>query len=385
MSPRVTVLLAVHNGEPFVREAVVGVLDQTFGDFELLIVDDASTDGTAAVVESFGDTRIRLIRNEHNLGQAPSLNLGLREARGAIVSRLDADDRMLPELVSSQVAALDANPRAALAGAWMRIVDEDGRPYATQRGSIRTFAQFVYAILVDRYPWGHPSIAYRRDVVRELGGYDAQLAPAEDKDLYRRLALAGHGAVSIDKPLVLYRTHRGQLSQERRAIQLANDHVGQERFITALDPRAPARALRLLLAVDPEFWSENDVPATIASLDRLLAELQPRLALDAGAANELRHLLAFRLVEAAQAQPWRRGSRTLAYYGLNRLPADRRKRASAGLAAAFVLQPAAWGLRLAARGAAVAVDRVPPLRALRGPAGRSRMARLLYAKLVGSG
>ena len=79
MKPRVTVLLAVHDGEPYVGAAVESVLDQTFGDFEFLIVDDASTDATVAIVESFGDPRIRILRNDTNLGQVPSLNRGLRE------------------------------------------------------------------------------------------------------------------------------------------------------------------------------------------------------------------------------------------------------------------------------------------------------------------
>ena len=111
MTPRVTVLLAVHNGEPYVRDAVESVLDQTHRDFEFVIVDDASTDGTVVTIESFDDARIRLFRNERNLGQVPSLNRGLREARGAIVARIDADDVSRPTRLERQLAVLDADPR----------------------------------------------------------------------------------------------------------------------------------------------------------------------------------------------------------------------------------------------------------------------------------
>src|SRR5581483_7441972 len=111
MTPKVTVLLAVRDGEPYIGEAVESVLDQTFTDFELLLVDDASTDGTVAVVERLGDERIRILRNERNLGQVPSLNRGLGEARGEYVARLDADDACLPTRLARQVEILDAEPR----------------------------------------------------------------------------------------------------------------------------------------------------------------------------------------------------------------------------------------------------------------------------------
>src|SRR5205823_8256702 len=108
-------------------DAVASVLDQTHRDFELLIVDDASTDDTVATIERFGDARIRLLRNERNLGQVPSLNRGLREARGEIVARIDADDVARPTRLERQVAALDAEPRVGLVGTWLELVDERGR------------------------------------------------------------------------------------------------------------------------------------------------------------------------------------------------------------------------------------------------------------------
>jgi hypothetical protein len=242
---KVTVLVAVHNGGRYLREAVESILRQTYRDFELLLIDDASTDGAVGALPL--DERIRVLRNDRNLGQVPSLNRGLEEARGAYVARLDADDAMLPERLERQVAVLDRLPRVALVGTWMDVVDEDGRLYAKLRGRLRDRIDLLLAILRDSYPFAHPSLLYRRDVVRSLGGYDATLAPAEDKDLYRRLALAGHEARCLEAPLVRYRRHERQLSQEGRARQLANDRLGQERFLGALAGDEHARALRLLL------------------------------------------------------------------------------------------------------------------------------------------
>jgi glycosyltransferase involved in cell wall biosynthesis len=245
---KVTVLMAARDGLPWLREAIESVLTQTYGDLELLLVDDASTDGSAAAAEAYGDPRIRVLRNAHNLGQVPSLNLGLREARGEYVARLDADDVCLPERLERQVAVLDADPSVALVGTWLDVVDERGRLWGKLRGQVHDFPEFVSAILADRYPWGHPSIMFRRDVVLELGGYDETLAPSEDKDLYRRLALARHGARSVDAPLVRYRRHERQLSREQAEVQLRHDWESQERFLAQLVGSDDARPVRLLLA-----------------------------------------------------------------------------------------------------------------------------------------
>ena len=116
----------------------------------------------------------------------------------------------------------------------MDVVDERGRLWGKVRGHVRDFPELVFAILADRYPFSHPSLMFRRDLVLALGGYDPSLAPAEDKDLYRRLALARHDVRGIEEVLVRYRRHERQLSQEQREIQLRHDWEGQERFLAEL-------------------------------------------------------------------------------------------------------------------------------------------------------
>jgi glycosyltransferase involved in cell wall biosynthesis len=286
VSPRVTVLLAVKDGLPWLREAIESVLSQTFGDFELLLVDDGSTDGTADVAEAYGDQRIRVLRNERNLGQVPSLNRGLREARGEYVARLDADDVCLPDRLQRQLAVLDADPSVALVGTWMDVVDERGRLWARLRGHVRDYPEFLFAILADRYPWGHPSLMFRRDSVLELGGYDETLAPSEDKDLYRRLALARHGARGLEEPLVRYRRHELQLSQERRSVQVRHDWESQERFLAELAGAEQAERLRVLLSAGP--GREDDAAAL---LQRLLDGAERRLELTAAERRKLESLL----------------------------------------------------------------------------------------------
>lgn len=233
MTPKVTVLLAVQNGEPYVRQAVQSVLDQTFTDFELLVVDDASTDATAQIIEALDDARVRLLRNERNLGQVPSLNRGLREARGLYIARLDADDACQPSRLARQVEVLDADARVGLVGTWMEAIDERGRRLGYLRKHLDDYVDFVYHTLIMRVYVSHPSAMYRRRPVLDLGGYDEATGPAEDKDLWRKLLLERFEARIVPEPLVLYRLHDQQLSQTRAAYQREVDGASQGPFSRA--------------------------------------------------------------------------------------------------------------------------------------------------------
>lgn len=377
MMPRVTVLVAVKDGLPWLLEAVESVLAQTYRDFELLVIDNASSDGSPEAAEAYGDPRIRVLRNDEDRGYVVSLNRGLEEARGEYVARLDADDRMLPERLARQVDALDAEPSVALVGAWMDVFDAEYGPWGRVRGHVRTYPEFVFAILADRYPWGHPSVTYRRDIVRALGGYDASLAPAEDKDLYRRLALARHDARAIETPLVHYRRHDKQLSRSQVDVQKRHDREGQERFLTELGSETPRR-LRLLLQGDPLAWRENiDYDAALTAL---VVGARKRLRLDAEEAAELERLLAKHVVaiaagawRAGAATHWRRTPRVVATAarsgGGGALP-----RYAASLPAALLARPLAAVPRLV---------RHPRLDVLRAAARRSGLLRSLYGRLPG--
>ncbi len=379
MSPRVTVLLAVHNGEPYVREAVASILDQTFADFELLVVDDASTDGTVATIEAFGDERIRVLRNERNLGQVPSLNRGLQEARGELVARIDHDDWCRAERLARQVAVLDAEPQVALVGSWMDLVDASGTKVGRLESTIADFAEFLFHTLIMRVYVAHPAALYRREPVVALGGYDEATGPAEDKDLWRRLALERWDARIVPEPLVVYRLHDAQLSQTKAAYQQEVDGASQERFLTALAPDIPVHALRLLLANDPRFWDTG--PAPLAELDTLLACATQKLRLGPAAEERLRAFVARRLLEVGRTRPWKATGRALLAAGLAALPADERPAEGRRTRASYVVAPVKLGARQVSRG--LAHGALPD--ALRGPAKRSRLARRLYSKLVGGG
>ena len=354
---KVTVLIAVHDGMPWIAGAVDSVLAQTHDDFELLIVDDASKDGTAEALAAHDDPRIRILRNERNLGQVPSLNRGLREAQGEYVARLDADDRCLPTRLERQVAVLDALPRVGLVGAWIDVVGESGRRLGAQRGRIDDLVSYVYATLVMRVYVAHPAAMFRRQPVLMLGGYDESLAPSEDHDLWRRLLLDGWDARIVPETLVEYRVHDAQLSRTRAELQVANDRASQERFLAALAPGIATRPVMLLLAGAPELWRE-DILSAIAGLDAVIAGAAARFGVDAA---ELEALVDRRVAEVAARRPWNAGARAL-------LAGDRR-----AAARALAVQPLREVLRV--------TGRALPFKAY---ASRSWFLRRLFGKLAGT-
>lgn len=379
--PRVTVLLAVHDGGDYLDAAVQSVLAQTYDDFELLIVDDASSDGAVEALPA--DPRIRVVRNDRNLGQVASLNRGLREARGTVVARLDADDVCAPERLERQVGTLDAEPDVALVGSWMQLVDESDRPTGSVEGVIDDRVDFVFWTLVQYVLIPHPAAVYLRAPVLELGGYDESMGPAEDKDLWRRLLLAGWDARIVQEPLVRYRVHGGQLSQTRSGLQRDNDDRSQEAMLVELAAGpVPVRALRLLLCGDLGVWDELEDGVDLpAALDALLAGTQERLELDDLQAALLRERIRRRVTEATRAawradgsDGWREHAAPLLDWA--------NPEGSPGLGARGVAAPV---LRAGDGLVGAAVDTVahlPLLSAARERLRRSQALRRLYAQLT---
>lgn len=182
--PRVTVLLPAYNAASTVTAAVRSILQQTYSDFELLVLDDGSSDRTAEVVSALDDPRIRLVRNPRNLGLAETLNRGLAECLGAYVARMDADDESLPGRLAAQVRYLDARPEVAILGARIRAVTSSG----SSVWKLPEDPAVIEAHLVFRNPIAHPTVMMRREVLDRKGlRYDGTLPLGlEDWDMWVR-------------------------------------------------------------------------------------------------------------------------------------------------------------------------------------------------------
>ena len=202
--PPVTVLMPVYNGQKHLREAVDGILAQTFPDFEFLVIDDGSTDDTPRILQSLQDARISVIRNDTNAGLAASLNKGIRLARGGLIARMDCDDISLPARLEKQVAFMNANASVGVCGTGA-ICFGDGKEqrwrHPASDAAIRARLFFGNSIV-------HSSAMIRRSVLTDNNlGYDESLDCAQDYDLWTRISRHTKLA-NLDEPLVRYRVHK---------------------------------------------------------------------------------------------------------------------------------------------------------------------------------
>ena len=202
--PKVTVLMAVYNGERFLREAMESVLCQTFRDFQFLIINDGSTDKTRDLILSYDDTRIVLVDNKHNVGQTRTLNRGLELATGELIARQDADDVSEPERLAKQVAFLESHSKVALLGTWYKEIDVHGSVIGKRKLPCDTID--IRWSLLFFCPFVHSSVMFRKSVVSEqIGFYNEALAYSQDYELWHRIARRLPVA-NLPEPLVRLRT-----------------------------------------------------------------------------------------------------------------------------------------------------------------------------------
>ena len=230
-APQVSVLLAVHNDARFISATLTSILEQTFGDFELVAVDDASTDGTADLLRGTGDPRVRCFRNDCNMGQVPSLNRGLKWCRGALVARIDGDDVCERERLAAQVRYLDDHPDNAGCATWTTEIDENDHVI----GGVEPYPD------PDHVRWSlchtnrlyHSAMMVRRTEFERAGGYDASYPATEDYELWTRLIAGGARFGIVPRPLVRYRRRAGSLTathaerQRRVGRQIATRFISQ--------------------------------------------------------------------------------------------------------------------------------------------------------------
>jgi glycosyltransferase involved in cell wall biosynthesis len=205
-SPQVSVLMSVYNGERFLRAAIQSILDQTFGDFEFIAVDDGSTDASPRILDEFAarDPRVKPIKLPH-VGFTRALNTGLAAARGELLARMDGDDEALPQRFEIQVRYLREHPDVVLVGAQVMQIDQDGDPLAPLPGLEAEHEKIDQALMQLGWPLVHPTVIMRTDDLRAVGGYPHKY-PHEDHDLFLRLAERGRLA-NVPQTLLRYRRH----------------------------------------------------------------------------------------------------------------------------------------------------------------------------------
>lgn len=228
-APLISVIMPVFNSEATVVNAVQSILHQSYKNFELIVIDDGSTDQSVSLISEITDKRIRIIRNERNRGVVAVLNDALRIASGEFVARQDADDESLADRLKQQVRVLVEEPAVIAVGAALRVVDDSGEDKGIWRYP-ETVGHSRWQLLF-KTPLAHSVSMYRRAIVCDAGGYSEEYKYAEDYRLWSQLADIG-GLRSIGAPLLRYSIGSGGVSrknvQKQRAIHCV---IAQENIL----------------------------------------------------------------------------------------------------------------------------------------------------------
>jgi glycosyltransferase involved in cell wall biosynthesis len=249
MSYEVTVLMPVYNASTYLREAISSVLQQTFTNFELLIIDDGSTDESISIINSFEDKRIRLVKNEVNKGISASLNEGINLASTDLIARMDADDICYPERLALQVEHFRLNPITALLSTSVRVISDNGAPLFVDDFD-RVHNAYNLNFICPVY---HSTVMFRRSVILKLGGYTVPYA--EDLDLWWRLSRK-YKLDHLQKILLDYRISDQSLSNVSKKQEYEQAH-------------------HELLLRHIEFYSGNEIALNYREVECLRHEFGP--------------------------------------------------------------------------------------------------------------
>src|SRR3989344_7470139 len=185
--PKVSIIMSVYNGEEFLRDSILSILDQSYKDFEFIIVNDASTDNSLKIMEDFqkNDSRIKIIDNKFNLGLTKSLNKGISEAKGEYLARLDSGDLSLPKRLEKQVDFLDQNRDVGLIGSLMYIIDTKGA--IIKEVKYPTDDKKIKKDLIKYNPFAHSSIMFRKEIASKVDFYDENYRYTQDYNFYFKI------------------------------------------------------------------------------------------------------------------------------------------------------------------------------------------------------
>lgn len=266
MHPQVTVFMAAYNVADFIEASILSILNQTFKDFELIIVNDGSTDDTVAVVERFDDPRIRLIHNDKNRGIPFTRNRLLELAQGEYIAILDSDDIAFPDRLEIQHKFLSSHSSIALCGGHAEIIDTQGN--LTGQKFIQPVDQNINMFFFFGNPFVNSSVMFRADVFREVKGY-SDYALAEDLDLFFRIS-ERYSVCNIDKVLVQYRIHGQNITIKKSDGQFENE----KRILTKMQLSLGMNPTEKLLLAHQEVFTRTLDKAHSTEYFQLLKEMK---------------------------------------------------------------------------------------------------------------
>jgi len=213
---KISVLMPVYNGEKFLKEAIDSILNQSFKDFEFLIINDGSTDRSKKIILSYQDQRIRFFENKKNLGVAKTLNRGLKLAKGKYIARMDADDISLSDRFKKQVEFMEKNPQVAVCGTWVKLIGNHNIWQSPgDDKTIKSLSLFYSSIY-------HPTALIRNDLLKRYNlSYNPSFIHAEDYELWVRI-MEKTKVVNLQEVLLFHRIHSKEAGKIYRQTQVKN-------------------------------------------------------------------------------------------------------------------------------------------------------------------
>jgi glycosyltransferase involved in cell wall biosynthesis len=251
--------MPVYNGGDYLKSAIKSILDQTYRDFEFLIINDCSTDNSLDTIRSFNDPRILVHTNEVNMGQTKSLNVGLRLARGKYVVINDADDLSLPQRIEKQLDFIQKHPEYPVVGTSCFIIDRFGKIKRIFRRPTDS-REILLQILSDT-PLTHGSVIMEKDVILSQGGYNEDFRICQDYELWSSLIRRGYRVANIPDMMVMIRTYADSISfKERDAQTIENGKtlLANVKSMTNLDISLDEAVRQRLFFVAPEKLTDDD-------------------------------------------------------------------------------------------------------------------------------
>lgn len=221
--------MSVFNGERFLRAAIDSILNQTYSDFEFIIIDDGSSDRSLEIIRQYQklDKRIVIIQNESNIGLAGSLNNGIAVAKGEFIARMDADDVSLPARLGKQFSFMKKNPEVGVVGSQIQIIDSHGNVIENDR--LPTSDTLIRWKMCFENPIRHPTVMMRTSLVRQVNGY-RDYKTTQDYDLWQRISEISE-LRNLDETLILYRLHDSNISLLSSEIRIEVRHSTKQRAI----------------------------------------------------------------------------------------------------------------------------------------------------------
>jgi len=268
-NPKVTVLLPVYNGEKYLHDAVKSILNQTFTDFEFLIINDGSTDNSIKIIKSFNDERIHLINNNKNLKLAKTLNKGIDLAQGKYIVRMDQDDISYSERLSKQVDFMEKHPEVGVCGSWVKLIGKN----AGQIWDIPpSNSDIIKCLLLFSSYIFHPTVIIRKNLLKKYNlYYNPAFLHAEDYDLWCRIS--EYSQISnLQEILLYYRIHSEKMSDIYNNTQIQIADLIRKRQIKKLGIDPNYEEFKIHKAIS--LWNFNSSKKFLMRIENWLIKLK---------------------------------------------------------------------------------------------------------------